>query len=245
MTPMMNLLLLPLRAGGKDLEEKKGPFENTELDVPEGTPVPYAIYQFQVTHPGVNNFRLSGEGQDGIMITKDGWLYLEMPLDWSRNDHYIIMVEALAEDEVVDDPVYVTIHVLDVNNNAPFFNQSIYTAVVRENNPEGIPFTRVFASDEDDPETPNAHLTYSLVSQIPNKQHIPLFQIDPNTGEISTTEAGTQMLKAREGIQYGRGEDQSIDALRTKFNDYCPVQNIPFEENPFFTCVERELRRPR
>lgn len=244
----MHLLLLPLLfsiAGGKDLEEKKGPFENTELDVPEGTPVPYPMYQFQVTHPAVNSFRLSGEGKEDIKISKDGWLYLERSLDWSREDHYIIMVEALAEDEVVEGPVYVTINVLDINNNAPFFNQSVYTAVVRENNPAGIPFTRVFASDQDDPETPNAHLSYSLVSQIPYTQHIPLFQIDPNTGEISTTEAGTQMLKAREGIQYGRGEDQSIDALRTKFNDYCPVQNTPFEENPFFTCVERAEKRRR
>ncbi|XP_075965601.1 cadherin-17 [Anarhichas minor] len=247
MTPMMHLLLLPLLfsiAAGKDLEEKKGPFENTELDVPEGTPVPYPIYQFQVTHPAVNSLRLSGEGKEDIKISKDGWLYLEKPLDWSRENHYLIMVEALADDEVVDGPIHVTINVLDVNNNAPFFNQSAYTAVVRENNPAGIPFTRVFALDKDDPETPNAHLSYSLVSQIPNKHNIPLFQIDPNTGEISTTEQGTQMLKARISIQYGRGEDQSIDALRTKFIDYCPVQTIPIEENPFFTCVERaEMRR--
>ncbi|XP_049902789.1 cadherin-17 [Epinephelus moara] len=247
MTPMMHLLLLPLLlsiAGGKDLEEKKGPFQNTELDVPEGTPVPYPMYQFQVTHAGVNNFRLNGEGKDDIQISKDGWLFLEKPLDWSREDHYILAVEALADDEVVDGPVYVTINVLDVNNNAPYFNQSDYTALVRENNPAGVPFTRVFALDRDDPQTPNAQLSYSLVSQIPNKQNILLFQIDPNTGEISTTEAGEKMLKAREGIHYGRGEDQSIDALKTKFNDYCPVQNVPYEDNPFFTCVERaELRR--
>uniref|UniRef100_A0A8C9WY80 Cadherin 17, LI cadherin (liver-intestine) n=1 Tax=Sander lucioperca TaxID=283035 RepID=A0A8C9WY80_SANLU len=177
MTPIMHLLLLPLLfsiAGAKDLEEKKGPFENTVLNVPEGTPVPYPIYQFQVTHPA-------------MIITLS----------------------------------------------------CTYTAVVRENNAAGIPFTRVFALDQDDPQTPNAHLSYSLVSQIPNNHHILLFQIDPNTGEISTTEAGERMLKARQGIQYGRGEDRSIDALRTKFNDYCPVQNIPYEENPFFTCVER------
>ena len=54
----------------------------------------------------------------------------------------------------------------------------------------GVAFTRVSASDEDDPETPNAHLHYSLVSQMPNKNQILLFQIDPNTGEISTTEEG-------------------------------------------------------
>lgn len=47
------------------------------------------------------------------------------------------------------------------------------------------------------------------------------------------------MLKAREGIRYSRGEDQSIETLRTKFNSYCPVQNIPYEQNPFYTCVER------
>ncbi|XP_040021999.2 cadherin-17 [Gasterosteus aculeatus] len=247
MTPMMHLLLLPLLCSivaGKDLEEKKGAFENTALDVPEDTPVPYPMHQFQVAHPGVNSFRLSGEGKEDIKISKDGWLYLEKPLDWSQDDHYTIMVEALADDEVVEGPVYVTINVLDVNNNAPFFNQSVYTAAVRENHPAGVPFIRVFASDHDDPETPNARLSYSLVSQIPNKPPTPLFHIDPDTGEISTTEAGTQQLKAREGIRYGRGEDQSIDALRTKFNDYCPVQKIPFDENPFFTCVERaEIRR--
>lgn len=42
------------------------------------------------------------------------------------------------DDEVVDDPISVTINVLDVNNNAPYFNQSVYTAVVKENSPAGV-----------------------------------------------------------------------------------------------------------
>ncbi|XP_045901580.1 cadherin-17 [Micropterus dolomieu] len=247
MTPMVHLLLLPLLFSitvGRNLEEKKGLFKNTDLDVPEGTPVPYPMHQFQVTHPGVNNFRLSGEGMTDIKISKDGWLYLEKPLDWSRNDHYMLMVEALEDNEVVEGPIELIIHVVDINNNAPYFNESDYTAVVRENNPAGVPFTRVFAMDHDDPQTPNAHLSYSIVSQIPNKHNVILFQIDPNTGVISTTEEGQHALKAREGIQYGRGEDRSIDALKTKFNDYCSMQQVPYEENPFFTCVERaEMRR--
>uniref|UniRef100_UPI0037E79FAD cadherin-17 n=1 Tax=Semicossyphus pulcher TaxID=241346 RepID=UPI0037E79FAD len=247
MTPVVHLLLLPLLlsiAAGTDLEERKGPFQNTELDVPEGTPVPYTMHQFQVTNPDVNDFRLTGEGKDDIRISKDGWLYLDRPLDWSRDNHYILMVEALEDDEVVGEPVYVTINVIDVNNNAPYFNQSDYTAVVREHSRTGVAFTRVFAFDRDDPETPNAHLSYSLVSQIPSKHHTLMFQIDPNTGEISTTEQGEQMLKAKEGILYGRGEDRSIDALKMRFDQYCPVQKIPYDENPFFTCVERaELRR--
>ncbi|KAM9310005.1 cadherin-17 [Pholidichthys leucotaenia] len=247
MTPMVHLLLLPLLlslAAGEDLEEKKGPFENTVLDVPEGTPVPYPLYQFQVTNPEVNNFRLSGEGMKDVRISKDGWLFLEKPLDWSQNNHYIIKVEALANHEVVEDPVFVTINVMDVNNNAPYFNQSSYAAMVQERSPAGVPFTRVFALDRDDPETLNAQLRYSLVSQIPNKQNIALFQINPNTGEISTTEEGQQMLKAREGIHYKKGQDQSIVSLRSMFDDYCPGKTVPYEENPFFTCVQRaESRR--
>ncbi|KAG7476020.1 cadherin-17 [Solea senegalensis] len=247
MTSMVHLLLLPLLlsiAGGKDLEEKKGPFEDTMLDVPEGTPVPYPMHQFQMTHPDVNNFRLSGEEKDVIKMSTDGWLYLEKPLDWSKEDHYIIKVEALAGDQVVDGPIFVTINVLDINNNAPSFNQTYYTALIRENSAAGVPFTRVFASDLDDPETTNAHLTYSLVNQFPNTKNIILFQINPNTGEISTTEEGAKMLKARESIHYSRGEDRSLDALKTKFNEYCPGPKTPYEENPFFTCVERaEVRR--
>ncbi|XP_071376349.1 cadherin-17 [Centroberyx affinis] len=248
MTPMVHLLLLPFLlsiAGGRGLEAKKGPLENKVLDVPEETPVPYPIYQFQSSHPGVNGFRLNGEEGEAIMISDDGWLYLEQPLDWAQNDHYLIGVEALVDSEVVEGPVFVTINVLDVNNHAPSFNQTDYAAMVRENSPAGVPFTRLFASDRDDPKSPNAHLSYSLVNQIPNRQNTLLFQIDAVTGEISTTKEGEQMLKAREGIQYGRGEDHSSEALKRKFDEYCsPTEDIPYEHNPFYTCVERaEMRR--
>lgn len=47
------------------------------------------------------------------------------------------------------------------------------------------------------------------------------------------------MLKAREGIRYSLGEDHNIESLKATFDDYCPQQQIPYEENPFFTCVER------
>lgn len=48
-----------------------------------------------------------------------------------------IQVEALAGTEVVDGPIYVTINVLDINNNAPYFEESVYTAVIREHSPAG------------------------------------------------------------------------------------------------------------
>lgn len=44
----------------------------------------------------------------------------------------------MADNEVVDGPISVTINVLDINNNAPYFNQSSYAAMVRENSPAGV-----------------------------------------------------------------------------------------------------------
>lgn len=114
-----------------------------------------------MTNP-VDRFRISGEGREEFKISSDGWLYLERPLDWSRESHYVMMVEwllsitstdsqlsrgdsrrclqieALNEDTVVDGPISVTVNVLDINNNAPYFNQSVYTTWVREKSPAGL-----------------------------------------------------------------------------------------------------------
>lgn len=59
-----------------------------------------------------------------------------------------MQVEALADDEVVEGPVYVTINVLDVNNNAPYFNQSDYTATIRENRPAGVWYVNAYKGGE-------------------------------------------------------------------------------------------------
>lgn len=47
------------------------------------------------------------------------------------------------------------------------------------------------------------------------------------------------MLKAREGIHYSGDEDRTMETLRAKFDSFCPVKNIPYDQNPFYTCVER------
>lgn len=39
---------------------------------------------------------------------------------------------------MVDDPIYVTINVLDINNNAPYFKESVYTAEIREHSLPGV-----------------------------------------------------------------------------------------------------------
>ncbi|XP_072548127.1 cadherin-17 [Salminus brasiliensis] len=245
-----HLLLLPLlicSVYGAGLEDKKGPLKNAVLDVPEATPVPYAIFQFTSAAEGVTAYRVSGETEGKISISLDGWLYLEEPLEWSPGKRHALTIEALsANDETLDGPYSVVLQVLDVNNNPPVFSQSQYSGHIREHLPAGLPFVQVSAIDKDDANTPNAQLSYSIESQIPNPSGQLFFSIDPNSGEISTTEEGAAFLRARTGVMYSRGETRgSADVLKKKFGEFCtPKNEVPLENNPFFTCVQRaESRR--
>ncbi|KAM9064805.1 protocadherin alpha-8-like [Sarcophilus harrisii] len=56
-----------------------------------------------------------------------------------------------------------TIDIADVNDNAPVFEQPLYTLFVKENNPPGSHIFTVSASDPDDQE--NALVSYSLVEK--------------------------------------------------------------------------------
>lgn len=48
------------------------------------------------------------------------------------------------------------------------------------------------------------------------------------------------MIKAREGIAFRRGEEEhDTEFLKKMFDGYCPTRTISYEENPFFTCMER------
>uniref|UniRef100_A0ABD2XEJ9 Cadherin domain-containing protein n=1 Tax=Trichogramma kaykai TaxID=54128 RepID=A0ABD2XEJ9_9HYME len=76
----------------------------------------------------------------------------------------------------------VNVTVLDVNDNAPQFQQADYVARLNESAPVGSHVLRVHATDRDAGD--NARLTYYL----PDSERRQ-FQIDADTGEITTAEA--------------------------------------------------------
>ncbi|NWU65530.1 PCDGK protein, partial [Pterocles burchelli] len=77
--------------------------------------------------------------------------------------------------------VQIHIDVVDANDNAPVFNQSIYKASVRENTPSGTLVARISAYDLDD--GPNGEIIYSFSSHTPAKVR-ELFALDSATGEL-------------------------------------------------------------
>ncbi|NWI72015.1 PCDAD protein, partial [Dryoscopus gambensis] len=76
------------------------------------------------------------------------------------------------------------ISVLDVNDNAPEFNQSLYKVQLPESAAVGTLVARVNATDPD--EGSNKEFSYSILSSVPVAKR-DLFTIDPKTGEIKLT----------------------------------------------------------
>uniref|UniRef100_A0A8V5GGV3 Uncharacterized protein n=1 Tax=Melopsittacus undulatus TaxID=13146 RepID=A0A8V5GGV3_MELUD len=72
------------------------------------------------------------------------------------------------------------ISVLDANDNAPQFNQSVYKVQLPENAAEGTLVTRVNATDAD--EGINSEMTYTVTNFLPLRLNI--FLLNPETGEI-------------------------------------------------------------
>ncbi|KAM6249585.1 protocadherin alpha-3-like [Spheniscus humboldti] len=80
--------------------------------------------------------------------------------------------------------VELVISVLDANDNAPQFNQSVYKVQLPESAAEGTLVARVNATDPD--EGVNKEFSYSIVSSVPAGSK-DVFSIDAKTGEIRLT----------------------------------------------------------
>ncbi|NXY04810.1 CAD17 protein, partial [Pteruthius melanotis] len=171
-----------------------GPLKDMDFSVQEGGG-PRILHQFTLEPPAVS-FRISGETAGIIDIEpKTGILYINGSLDWETKQVHKLQVESLDESgNVVKGPSAVTIHVEDINDNPPEFDQTRYFGIVRQNSRPGKPFMYVNAIDRDDPTTPHAQLSYSILHHFPNPYDEMLFQIDSSTGAISPSKTGSYYL---------------------------------------------------
>uniref|UniRef100_A0A4W5LA65 Cadherin domain-containing protein n=1 Tax=Hucho hucho TaxID=62062 RepID=A0A4W5LA65_9TELE len=109
-------------------------------------------------------------------------MILQKPLD--REEHPRLSLKLIAVDggnPQRSGTVNIEITVLDANDNAPVFNQSVYRATVMENAQKGTYITTLNASDADSGS--NGLVTYSFSNLKGNLADI--FEIDRTTGKIS------------------------------------------------------------
>jgi len=122
-----------------------------------------------------------GNVNSTFQITSDtGEILLVKTIDREQVSTFTLKVLAMdrgspARNSTAD----VIIHVDDVNDNPPIFNQSLYEIKVSEAQAVGVALFRVAASDQDDGD--NATLSYDITSG----NDLDLFDMDSSTGVIS------------------------------------------------------------
>nr|XP_033783549.1 protocadherin gamma-A4-like [Geotrypetes seraphini] len=109
-------------------------------------------------------------------------LTLDKVLDREEQDvHHLILTATDGGDPVRSGTAQITIHVLDANDNAPLFTQSVYKVTVRENVPEDTAVVVINATDMD--KGIHSEVTY-LFWKISDKANR-IFRLNSKSGEIS------------------------------------------------------------
>ncbi|XP_061786270.1 protocadherin alpha-C2-like isoform X3 [Nerophis lumbriciformis] len=119
-------------------------------------------------------------GRDG---SKFADLIMKRNLDREQQaEHNLILTAVDGGTPPRSGTVSIIVHVLDTNDNAPLFNESIYSVNIMENSPIGSLVIDLNATDLD--EGSNSDLTYSYSLYTPEKTQ-ETFHLNPSTGEIT------------------------------------------------------------
>ena len=157
-------------------------------------------------------------------------------LDAEHQDQYAVYVEVYnsSNETHVFDSATIQIIVLDENDNAPRFKQSLYTDVITTSQEKYSILFNVSA-DDDDSTLANSQVTYSL-------SHVIGFDLDPHTGEMSVVNS---TLVAGEYHMTATATDEGqpiMSGTATVFIAVIPEgpQSILFERDEYIFYVSED-----
>ncbi|XP_076830009.1 cadherin-1-like [Brachyhypopomus gauderio] len=170
-------------------------FEMAPVFLPENDRGPFPKRMFRVKSSVAKKspvwYSISGEGADqppkGLFTVDNatGWLYVTKSLDREENNMYELQAHAEGQDgSVKEQPLEIVINVIDQNDNQPVFTQDIFVGSVPGGCEIGFEIMRVTATDADDPNTDNADIRYTILSQTPAQPNPNMFTINPVSGAI-------------------------------------------------------------
>uniref|UniRef100_A0A673L0R6 Cadherin domain-containing protein n=1 Tax=Sinocyclocheilus rhinocerous TaxID=307959 RepID=A0A673L0R6_9TELE len=130
--------------------------------------------------------------------------------------------------------IKINVIVLDANDNAPVFSQSIYKASIPENFPKGSSVLRVSATDKD--VGSNGDVTYSFSQSSERLSN--LFQIDSSSGDIIVN-GQLDFEKSKKYELYveatdkgGLSDTSKVHIEITDINDNAPIISVISFSNP-------------
>ncbi|XP_073515325.1 cadherin-1-like [Phyllobates terribilis] len=220
-------------AGNKDIEKtspllrrKKRSWIIPPVRIPENDrgPFPKRIIQVKSNLASTMKviYTISGPGADSEPIgvfTMDstGWLMVTRPLDREKIAKYNVKIFTISESgQTLEGPEEFNIHVADQNDNKPVFTQTYYDAGVKEDALPSTPVVKVLATDaDDDTESSNGIIRYSITAQTPDVPNNNMFRIDPETGLISVDKLGLSYEKNKNYVLTVSAADQEGHGLTT------------------------------
>ncbi len=169
----------------------------------------------------------------------DGTKYVEMILqnllDREKQEEYNLMLTAFdGGSPQKTGTLKINIIVLDANDNAPVFSQSVYTALVPENAPMGSLILKISATDAD--QGTNNKVSYSFSQS--SKGISNMFNVDPSNGDIVLT--GPLDFEKNKKYELnvvatdigGLTDTAKVMVEITDVNDNAPVINVISFSNP-------------
>ncbi|XP_073730281.1 protocadherin gamma-A6-like isoform X23 [Misgurnus anguillicaudatus] len=161
-------------------------------------------------------------------------MVLQKPLDREQHPRLNLIVTAVdGGNPQRSGNMKIEVNVLDANDNAPVFNQSVYRALIKENAPQGRYITTVNASDADS--GANKLVSYSFAN---SKVVGEIFKINESTGVITVIgEIDYEKVKKYEfdieaKDQGGLGDSAKVIVELIDVNDNAPVISVMSFSNP-------------
>uniref|UniRef100_A0A8C4NGC3 Cadherin 6 n=1 Tax=Eptatretus burgeri TaxID=7764 RepID=A0A8C4NGC3_EPTBU len=198
---------------------------------------------------GMIRYTLEGEGAGVAFVIDDhtGDIHAIQSLDREEKAQYTLLARALdrRSNQSVEPASEFIVRVQDINDNEPLFASNLFRASVPEMSQSGTFVIRVTAHDADDPMYgSSAKVVYSLV------EGHPYFSVDPETGEIRTTQAGMDreardhyqvVIQAKDmwGKRGGLTGTTTIAVTLTDINDNPPRFINIRESTPVFSTIGR------
>ncbi|XP_034036950.1 protocadherin beta-8-like isoform X1 [Thalassophryne amazonica] len=165
-------------------------FEISESAVGGATFVLEKAFDSDVGMNGLKSYLLSPTDNfmlklsDNVDGEKEVEMVLEKPLDREKQEQMTLILTAVDGGEPqLSGTVRIRITVLDVNDNAPVFTQSVYKASLMENSSKGTLLLTVIATDVD--QGINGIVTYSILSK--TEGNLDLFEINNTNGQVYLT----------------------------------------------------------
>ncbi|XP_061600540.1 B-cadherin-like [Cololabis saira] len=244
--PQVPILHFPKSSEG--LKRRKRDWVIPPLNVAENYrgDFPQKISQIKSNSDIIIFYSITGPGADQPPVNLfkmdrgTGNLYVTQQLDREKKSSYRLLAHAVSDGGgTAEEPMEITVIVIDQNDNNPIFNQSTYIGEVAEASKKDSDVIQVFATDADDPATDNGVIRYSILDQDPKLPAGNMFAINPVTGVIRVNLEGLDRekfprytLDVRAADTEGRGlsADTKVILKVTDSNDNAPVFTKPTYE---------------